>query len=31
LDCAKRTEIMESMYQNGAKEVFLFLNAYSTI
>lgn len=26
-----RTEIMETMYQNGAKEVFIFLDAYSTI
>ena len=27
----KRAEIMEAMCQNGAKEVFIFLDAYSTI
>jgi len=31
LTAAKRAEIMESMCQNGAKEVFIFLDAYSTI
>lgn len=31
LNNAQRAEIMESMCQNGAKEVFIFLDAYSTI
>ena len=31
LNSAERAEIMESMYRNGAKEVFIFLDAYSTI
>lgn len=31
LSSVARAEIMESMCQNGAKEVFIFLDAYSTI
>lgn len=31
LTAAKRAEIMDAMCQNGAKEVFIFLDAYSTI
>lgn len=31
LSSSERDEIMREMYENGAKEVFLFLDAYSTI